>query len=70
RSGERLEVDCDRAAIDRSLAWARDLAEATVSGAALSGLGHPDRPCHECDFREFCPELRPLADGGAIPVKR
>ncbi|NNM97640.1 MAG: ATP-dependent helicase [Candidatus Dormibacteraeota bacterium] len=70
RSGERLEVDCDRAAIDRSLAWARGLAESTVSGAALSGLGRPDRPCPECDFREFCPERRPEAGGGAIPAKR
>ncbi|HUY55950.1 MAG TPA: ATP-dependent DNA helicase [Candidatus Nanopelagicaceae bacterium] len=70
RSGGRLEVDCNQPAIDGSLAWARRLAEATESGAALSGLGHPDRPCHECDFREFCPERRPGVGGGALPAKR
>lgn len=61
RRGELLEVDCRPAAIEATLAWAHSLAERTRSGAALSGLGQPDRPCPECPFRELCPERRPQA---------
>ncbi len=58
RSGELREVDCGHGAMRLSLAWARSQAERASSAAAMSGLGHPDRPCQGCQFESFCPERR------------
>jgi DNA helicase-2/ATP-dependent DNA helicase PcrA len=67
RSGDLVEVDCSSAAVEGTLAWAGERARRAVRPEGLSGMGHPDRPCPQCPFRQFCPERRDLVGVGTLP---
>lgn len=67
RTGDLLEVDCSPDAVEGTLAWAGERARWAVVPDGLSGIGHPDRPCAECAFRQLCPERTDLAGVEPLP---
>jgi DNA helicase-2/ATP-dependent DNA helicase PcrA len=68
RSGDLLQVDCSQEAVQSTLAWAAERAQVAGAPELLTGLGHPDRPCAQCAFRQLCAERREPATGRALPA--
>jgi len=69
RSGDLLQVDCSEEAVQSTLGWARERARLATAPELLTGIGHPDRPCAQCAFRQLCAERREPATGRALPFR-